>query len=496
MISHFRLFCIIGVAACQALAFAVVDEKKPNIIFIISDDQTYESVNAHGFKELKTPSLDRLATNGVTFTQAYNMGAWQGAVCVSSRTMLQTGQFLWKTKQADKNLQTIAQKEQRLWPQLLKQAGYETYMTGKWHVHVPVEDVFNHVVNLRPGMPKQTPEGYNRPIEGELDEWSPYATQFGGNWAGGKHWSEVLADDAENYINQASKKDKPFFMYLAFSAPHDPRQAPKRFVDMYPLEDVQVPASFLPEYPYKQEIDCYEIPLMKKGKVVGTKLARDESLAPWPRTEFAVRTHRQEYYAMITHMDEQIGRILDALENSGEADNTYVIFTSDHGLACGEHGLLGKQNMYEHSMRVPFIVTGPEVPAGEQRDAPIYLQDAVTTTLELAGAEIPDEVDFKSLVPAIRDASADAPYDRIYGAFKEDKQRMIRIGDYKLILYPEAGVVRLFNLKDDPDEIRDLAGDPSQWARIREMFISLQELQVEYGDKLDLSKSYPDLTLR
>src|SRR5690606_15437259 len=146
------------------------------------------------------------------------------------------------------------------------------------------------------------------------------------------------------------------------------------------------PEPFLPSYPLD----------------IGSNRIRDEQLAPFPRTEHAVKVHRQEYYAIITHLDAQIGRILDALEASGQAENTYIVFTSDHGLACGHHGLMGKQNMYEHSMRVPFVVVGPGVTAGQRIDAPIYVQDIMPTTLEWAGAKVPEGVDFRSLVPLLQ----------------------------------------------------------------------------------------------
>ncbi|HAV61561.1 MAG TPA: choline-sulfatase, partial [Verrucomicrobiales bacterium] len=109
----------------------------------------------------------------------------------------------------------------------------------------------------------------------------------------------------------------------------------------------------------------------------------------------AVKVHRQEYYAIITHMDAQIGRILDALEATGKADNTHIFFTADHGLAVGHHGLLGKQNMYEHSLRPPLIVAGPGIPRGRRIEARVYLQDIMPTTLELAGAPVPDHVEFR-----------------------------------------------------------------------------------------------------
>ena len=123
----------------------------------------------------------------------------------------------------------------------MEDAGYETYFSGKWHVKVSPDSIFNHVSHIRPGMPNQTEAGYNRPIEGQEDIWSPYDTSFDGFWKGGKHWSEVLADDAEIFLDNASNSDKPFFMYLAFNAPHDPRQSPKEFVDKYPVENIAIP---------------------------------------------------------------------------------------------------------------------------------------------------------------------------------------------------------------------------------------------------------------
>ena len=372
------------------------DIEKPNILFIFSDDQCYSTIHALGNSEIHTPNLDRLTSQGVTFTHAYNMGAWSGAVCVASRAMLNTGRFVWNAYSYEENQHELAERGE-MWVQLMQQAGYETYMTGKWHVKTDAEKLFDHVKHVRPGMPRDAwnfremketfaaiddldnvnldeimPVGYNRPLSPEDTTWQPSKKEFGGFWEGGKHWSEVLGDDAVAFIDSAKNKEEPFFMYLAFNAPHDPRQSPKEYVDMYPIKNISVPESYKPEYPYKDSIGC------------GPSL-RDEALAPFPRTEYAVNVNRQEYYAIISHMDDQIGRILDALEKSGKAENTYIFFTSDHGLAVGNHGLVGKQNMYDHSIRVPLFVIGPGVPKNKKIDADVYLQDVMPSTLEIAG---------------------------------------------------------------------------------------------------------------
>ncbi len=454
------------------LASCVSESEKPNIVFIFADDMCYDAVAAHGLNsEVITPNLDRLAANSLTFTHAYNMGAWNGAVCVASRAMINTGRFVWNAYPYDKTPKMTALNEEgKLWAPLMKSAGYDTYLTGKWHVKVDPEKVFDYVAHPRAGMPKQTEAGYNRPLSENDTTWKPWKTEFGGFWQGSKHWSEIVGDDALGFIAQAKEKENPFFMYLAFNAPHDPRQSPKEFVDMYPLENISVPESFLEEYPYNEEMGC-------------PRTLRDERLAPFPRTEYAVRVNRQEYYAIITHMDQQIGRILDALEASGKADNTYIFFTADHGLSVGCHGLIGKQNMYDHSIRPPLMMAGPDVPKGKKTDVAVYLQDIMATSLDLAGVEKPDYVEFSSLMPFVKGKQQESNYLAVYGSYK-NQQRMIRTEDYKLIIYPTAKVVRLYDMKNDPKELNDLAQEASYQEVVKTMKEDFKVLQKQYNDSL------------
>ncbi len=458
-----------------ALSLVAFSSQKPNILFIFSDDQSYETIRAHGHTDIDTPNLDRLVANGTSFTHAYNMGAWHGAICVASRSMLMTGRTVWSAKETEKKQKTD-EEVAKFWPRRMAAQGYETYFSGKWHLMADVEKAFDHVVNKRPGMPGAFKEGYNRPIKGQPDPWSPSDPKFEGFWKGGKHWSEVLADDGTAFLEKAAQSEKPFFMALHFNAPHDPRQSPKEFVDRYPLERIQMPENFLPEYPQKEAIGA--------GKDL-----RDEQLAPFPRDEYAIKVNRQEYYAMITHMDAQIGRILDALEKSGKAENTWIFFTSDHGLACGHHGLLGKQNMYEHSLRVPFLVTGPGVKAGAKINTPIHLQDAMATALDLAGADR-NGIEFQSIRPLL--AGEKGGLDAVYASYTATQRAVIEDG-WKLMLYPEAKTVKLFNLTDDPQEMRDLAQDAKMADRKKSLYAKFRELQQKYGDPLDLDAVFPEL---
>jgi choline-sulfatase len=454
----------IGLAGLGLAAFAQAVPKQPNVLFIFADDMSYETIGAVGLLDIDTPNLDKLVERGAIFTQAHNMGSYAPAVCMASRQMLNTGRFIWDAGSAEAD--QYAQ-ENKLWSQRMKQAGYSTYMSGKWHVHTEAANVFDVARHVRAGMPKQTDEGYHRPKSPEdyAQGWKPWETKYGGFWEGGTHWSEVLTSDGLQFLEQAAADDKPFFMYLGFNAAHDPRQSPKEYVDRYPLDRIKLPENFLPQYPYADE-------------VCGLTL-RDENLMPYPRTEYAVKVNRQEYFALITHMDDQIGRLLDALEKSGKADNTYIIFTADNGLAVGHHGFSGKQNMYDHSVRVPFLIAGPGVKAGTKIETPIYLQDAMATSLEWAGAPS-DGVDFKSLLPLLRGETTEH-YSEIYGAYL-NKQRMITQGDWKFISYPSLHVERLYNLKKDPNEMNDLVANPEYVSKLAELRVALAELSKELND--------------
>ena len=389
--------------------------------------------------------------------------------------MLITGRTLWHAEQERPQSRELYSAKKQLWPQLFEQAGYDTFFTGKWHIHVAAEEAFGVARHVRPGMPKITEQAYNRPLAGEPDVWQPWDTEQGGFWEGGKHWSEVVADDCIEYLGQSASSEKPFFMYIAFNAPHDPRQSPIEYVNRYSPKELKVPNSFLSEYPYE----------------IGSNRIRDEKLAPFPRTPHSVQVHRQEYYAIISHMDDQIGRILSTLRESGQADNTYIVFTADHGLSVGHHGLVGKQNMYDHSMRVPFIIVGPGMPAGKRNAESIYLQDVFPTSLELAGIDVPDHVEFHSLLPLV-EGKARTNYPSVYGAYMKTQRSVINSG-HKLILYPKIKQSLLFDLEADPDEITDLSGKQESRDKVRELAAQLVKLQEQMDDELDLQAAFPEL---
>ena len=480
---------------CKEKESIITQTKKPNVVFLFADDFTYEAIHALGNSSIKTPNLDKLVKRGTTFTHAYNMGGWNGAICVASRAMIISGQSIWNAKAttvkwAKKDSASISQ----TWGKRMEQQGYQTFMTGKWHVNAPAATVFQQAKNIRPGMPndlrgqnwatftkairdnkdiiKNRAVAYWRPISKNDTTWSASDPKFNGYWEGGKHWSEVVKDDALGFLDTAlQNKEAPFFMYLAFNAPHDPRQAPQSFLDLYDINKLEAPKNWLPEYPYKDSI----------GNVA---TLRDEALAPFPRTGFAIKTHLKEYYAIITHLDEQIGKILTAIEASGEKDNTYIFFTGDHGLSVGHHGLIGKQSMFDHSMRVPLMVSGPNIPQDKKIKADVYLQDIMATSLEIAGADNSKGF-FHSLMDLATNKTTSGNYENgIYGAYM-NSQRMIRKNGLKLIVYPKIKKVLLFDLEKDPLEMNNIADENKE--KTAKLFKELQQLQIEMNDPLDIS---------
>lgn len=454
--------------------------EKPNVLFIFLDDLTHDAIGALGDRGVKTPHVDGLIKSGTAFTSAYMMGGWHGAYSVASRSQLLTGRYMWNSLDQSKLKYEEDLQAEQTWPQEMKKAGYKTFMTGKWHIsHVEPHELFDVVDTPRKGgMPVTVKESYDRPQEGKPDLWSPYDESIGGFWEGGKHWSEVQADVTINFLNQNKDSKNPLFMYCAFNAPHDPRQAPKEYVDMYPLDDIEVPKNFLPVHPMYREMGA-----VPEG--------RDERLAPYPRTEFAVKTHLQEYYAIISHVDAQIGRIIDAVKKNGMWDNTIIVFTADNGLAVGQHGFVGKQSLYDHSIRIPLVFSGPGVPNGERRDQLVYLHDIVPTIYDMVDIEAPTQMEFESQYELLQDGKEDGR-EYIYGAYQQSK-RTIRDDQYKLIFVPKANYVYLFDLKKDPYEIENLYGNKKYNKIVKRLAKEYLVLAKESGDTFDLAAEFPEV---
>jgi arylsulfatase A-like enzyme len=426
----------------------------PNILFILSDDHRADCVGALGNPHIKTPTLDKLVGQGVSFSRTYVMGSMEGAVCAPSRCMMQTGRSLFHLPRT--NLRkgytefaaAMADKtEGRDWallPRVLHANGYVTFHIGKrGNECVPALDSYELDVT----------HNDSKPEERALS-------------------SQVHADGVINYL-RTRKSTQPFFIYLAPPVPHDPRIAPREFMDLYPPAGIPLPASFLPVHPFDN----------------GEMTVRDELLAPWPRTPVIIRRHLADYYACITCLDHHLGRIFDCLKDLGQLTNTVVVFAGDNGLSLGEHGLLGKQNLYEYGgMHVPLVIAGPGIRHG-QSDAFVYLYDLLPTICELAQVPVPASAEGMSLVPVLKGQPL-KQRDCLFTAYK-NVQRAVRTDRWKLIRYPQVDQTQLFDLQADPHELTNLAAEADYAAKVKEMLVLLAAEQQRCGDTCPLTVAKP-----
>lgn len=429
----------------------------PNILFLLADDQRADTIAAFGNSHISTPNLDRLARQGFAFRSNYVFGSNNGAVCVPSRAMLMSGKTWF-------HIDAPTLRGARLLPELLGEHGYVTFGTGKWH-------------NGEASWLRAFQRGRSVMFGGMSDHTKVPVKDLGPDGTltarrtGEKFSSEMFADSAIDFLEHRDRT-KPFFAYVAFTAPHDPRQPPEAYREMYYRRLPPLPPNFLPQLPFDN------------GMV---KNLRDEDLAGWPRTERVIRDQLAEYYGLITHMDEQIGRILAALRQTGQADNTIVVFAADNGLALGSHGLLGKQSVFEHSMRVPLIIGGPGIPRGKSTRAFTYLLDLFPTLCDTLGIPAPADLEGQSLRP-LWEGRAAKVRDSVFLPFTQI-QRAVRDERWKLIVYPALGYRQLFDLQADPFETTNLITRPDNAKHVQRLRALMQQWQARVGDTLDLPDS-------
>lgn len=467
VVAFIALLSIFILGSCkpkgESKVISATNEKKPNVIFLLADDQTRNTINALGNSEVITPNLDRLVADGTFFKNAYIMGAMNGAVCAPSRAMLMTGRALFNI---DPTGNTIDSTHTTL-PKALGKEGYHTFHVGKWHNgKTAFTQSFDDGSKIFfGGMHRQ----YQVPTY-EFDKENDYSEKRL-NTLSDKHSSELYADAGVTFLEEYDS-EKPFFMYLAFQAPHDPREMPKEYLDMYDPDSISIPVNFKEMHPFDNgELDI-----------------RDEWLAGYPRTKEEIRANIAAYYAMITHLDAQIGRVLNTLEEKGLAENTIIVFAGDNGLAVGQHGLMGKQNLYEHSINVPLLFKGPGIPKGKTTDCFAYLFDIYPTLCDLTENDIPQTVQGKSLKPVLM-ATKQQVREGMFFAYK-NFQRAVRNDQYKLIKYNVNNevVTQLFDLKNDPFETTNLADQSEFKEKLQEMTDLMSAQMTLNNDEANLNE--------
>ncbi|MEE2907256.1 MAG: sulfatase-like hydrolase/transferase [Planctomycetota bacterium] len=449
-----RLFILLIMGLLNAAA--VMAAERSNVLVLIADDLRPDAIGANGNPDVKTPNIDLLMQRGRSYDRAYCMGSNSGAVCAPSRAMLLTGRSRFVIPQ-DVLVPwgpATGTPAPPMLPEIFRAQGWRTFATGKWHQRRPHfsrcfddgDAIFFGGMGPHEGL-----KVYAFDPEGEYPKDDHVAmTAFS---------STGFADAAITFLHENANSTDPFFAWVAFTAPHDPRTPPSGIRSGYDDSSLTLPANVLPEHPFDN----------------GEMTIRDEKLEAWPRTPEALRRHLGDYYGMIEQMDAQIGRILESLEASGQADNTIVVFLADHGLGMGSHGLLGKQNLYEHSAGAPLVVAGPGIKPAQRRSNLVYLHDVVPWLLDQADLEHPSGLHARNLETGAREALV---------LHYRDGQRALVEDRWKLIVYPQAGLVQLFDLKNDPYEQRNLASEaPERVERMRQDLVSGMR---EVGDQLEL----------
>ena len=450
-------------AAQPASEAARPPSDRPNILFLFADDQRADTIGAWGNERIDTPSLDRLAEEGFSFRRNYTFGSNSGAVCVPSRAMVLTGRSWMRSPNDMRGVPTL--------PRQLEAAGYRTFITDKWHngEEALLQSFDRGTAVYLGGMADHTQVEVQDIEGGELVR----------RRVGQAFSSELFADSVIAFLGeqaalaQGDERDQPFFAYVPFMAPHDPRQPPPEYRERYYRRDLPLPANYMPQHPFDH----------------GVLNVRDENLAAWPRTPEVIRDQLAEYYGLISHLDEQVGRILAALEENGQAGNTVVVYAADHGLGLGSHGLLGKQNLYEHSMRCPLIVRGPGIPHGST-DAFTYLFDLFPTLLGLGSAETPPGIDGRDLA-ALWSGEGDTAWRQSLFLPYQDLMRAVRDERYKLIVYPKVNHRQLFDLAEDPHELRNLAADPAHRQTLARLEALLEGWRAAMADPAPLETDDP-----
>lgn len=459
----------VSIAFCESTGRAAeVAADKPNVLFLICDDLNCD-LGCYGHPFVKTPNIDRLATRGVRFENTY----CQYTLCGPSRASMMCGLYPDQTlvrRNGDHirdhvpNVQTMSQ--------MFRNAGYIATRIGKiFHYGVPAQIGTDGIDDPASWDRTINPRGRDKDEEDLIFSVKP--GEYGGymSWLAAEGVDEeqtdgIAATTAAQLIEEYVKQDRRFFLAVGLFRPHTPYVAPRKYFDLYPVESIQVPH-------------------VTDGYLETLPPPAQESLTKKPEhyhiSEELARQAIQAYHASITFADAQIGRILDALERSGAADNTIVVFTSDHGYHMGEHGHWLKTTLFENAARIPLIIAGPGVTAaGQSTTSFAELVDLYPTLGDLAGVSPPSYLSGVSLAPILKDPSAQ-PRTSAMTQLK-DCNHTIRTADFRYTEWGDGGRdgVELYDRRSDPEEMVNLASHPD-YAATATRLAKLLHARIEAG---------------
>ena len=438
--------------------------KPTNLLVICSDEHNKRFLGCYGHEMVQTPNLDRLAAMGTRFTSAYT----PSPICMPARAALATGRYPHQTTWWDNGTPYTGEGAES-WGHRLNSQGFEANTFGKLHFHPDSDHGYD--VNL-PLWAKSAESAYIGAIASWMGEHQPImdglrkevlSAEIGE--FGYTRYDRATAEAAAEWIANRQPTDKPWCSYVSFTYPHYPFMAPADYVALYDPADVPLPVN------WEQE---------NWDKHPAIQWKRERMGLDGGFSEAEVRQAIAVYFGMITFMDAQVGRVLDALAASPYADNTRILYTSDHGDMMGEHGMWFKGTMHEGSAGIPMILAGPGVPAGHVCTTPVNLIDVYPTAVESVGAaytEADDALTGRSLIAIANEPNSDrATFSEYHSVATTTGNFMLRTASYKYIEYI-GYEPQLYDMVNDPEETNDLAADPANAelvavhaARMREQF--------------------------
>jgi arylsulfatase A-like enzyme len=468
------------------------ESKRPNILFFMSDDHTSQAISAYGgilADVCPTPNIDRLANEGMLFNNCFVTNS----ICTPSRAAIFTGKYAHKNGVYKF---TALNQAQPTLPKMMQRAGYETALVGKYHLHS--NPVGLDYWSVLPGQGR-----YHNPQFVEMGDQSDTGWVRNGKFTRHRgHSSDVIADKALDYLKDKRDKDKPFMFFCHFKAPHDTWEYAKRYCTF--LEDVEIPEPPTLFDDYEGRSDMLKTQLQYIGSEWGHHTDfEDETdhLEGVAKKKMQYQLYMKKYLRCVRGVDDNVGRILDYLDESGLADNTIVMYTGDQGFFLGEHGLYDKRIMYEEALRMPFLTRWPGTVKPETTSDDMILNiDFAQTMLEAAGAE--DEADpemqGKSFVPLLKGDTPDEwrksmYYRYYYSHFETEPHCGIRTHKHKLIYFDRIDQWELFDLHNDPTEINNLYNSPKHQDIIKELKAKLRQLQAKYQDDPNDIGDNPDI---
>jgi arylsulfatase A-like enzyme len=509
--SHIVLVCIaLGTPAIGAAAPSEVERPpRPNILFVFADDHAYQAIGAYGSRINRTPNIDRLAREGMRFDRALVTNS----ICGPSRAVILTGKYSHINGVLDNS--TEFDGGQQTFPKLLRQAGYQTAIIGKWHL-------------------RSDPTGFDywQVLPGQGFYYNPDLRVRGGTRRHEGYVTDVITDLALDWLRTERDPDAPFLLMLQHKAPHRNWMPGPDHLSLYDGVTLPEPETLFDDYRHRatpaanqeMEIDrhmalSYDLKVwpVEPGEVpdwAGPAWERryqrltEEQRAAWdavyvPRNEafrrsaptggdlvrYKYQRYLQDYLRTIASIDDNLGRVLDYLDNQGLADDTVVVYSSDQGFFLGEHGWFDKRWIYEESLRTPLIVRWPgEAASGSHSRAIVSNLDLPATFLDVAGVPIPSDLQGRSLVPLLR---GETPADWRASFYYHYYESMVAHGvpehfgvvteRHKLVRFPETDEWELFDRRTDPHELRNVYGS-AEYAEVQgELTEELQRLQRELG---------------